>query len=134
MLKDKGPEAFMIAMWDVYIKWPCDPKPVQTVMRYNRKEMLAGRKVDSAKNTWPLHWESADGEESIQTLMGKCGWTELQIQSLREQLFGLKEESGVHPNCVEEEVTWPDLQQVFRSVVSEDPWSAADNEVWPGEI
>ena len=37
----------------------------------------------------------------------------------------------MHPNCNAEEVSWPDLQQVFRTVVSPTGWTKADESEWP---
>jgi len=98
------------------------------VLRYNRKMILRGEKVDAEKTTWPLPWE---GECSIISLMTSCGWNENEIASLRTQLFDCKDECGVHPNCSMEQVCWPDLQQVFRSVLSDGPWSEELNMEYP---
>jgi hypothetical protein len=127
MLAEKGAEKFIDEMWEIYIKWPVDGDPTE-VQRYNRKKLLLGEKVDSGKNTWPLPFE---GDVSITQLMTDCDWNEGEIASLKTQLFDCKDESGVHPNCSETEVCWPDLQQVFRSVVSEDDWTPEDNQEWP---
>ena len=59
-------------------------------MRYNRKAIYRGEKVDSAKETWPLPFE---GDVSITSLLKGCGWTEDLILTLRHQLFDLKEHS-----------------------------------------
>ena len=46
-------------------------------------------------------------------------------------LFCNRERTGVHPDCKEEEVCWPDLQQVFRHTVAKEPWSEKLIEQWP---
>lgn len=88
-------------------------------------------KVDSPKTTWPLPFESSDGSVSITSLLESCGWNSDQINAARSLLFDLKEQSGVHPTCTEEEVCWPDLQQVFRHTVAKEPWSEKLIEQWP---
>merc|ERR1712227_641630 len=80
------------------------------------------------KKTWPLQFE---GEKSITSVLSECGWSEFMIAAIKTQLIDKKDQSGVHENCKEEEVCWPDLQQAFRSAVSEEPWSDALSEEWP---
>jgi len=130
MLNEIGQAKFIDVMWDVYINWPCVAGQEAVVSRYNRKMLLNhGQKVDTEKTTWPLPFEGETN--SITALMTQCGWNADQIGCLREQLFNLKEESGVHPDCSPESVCWPDLQQVFRSVVCEGEWSTENNVDWP---
>ena len=60
-------------------------------MRYGRKEILRGVKVDVAKKTWPLPFE---GVVSVTSLMGACGWSVEEIEALRAQLFECKVSSS----------------------------------------
>jgi len=131
MLKDKGRDGAIDEMWEVYTKWPCVQGEEEAVMRYHRKKLLEGIKEDTPKTTWPLPFEADEGIPSISSLMKECGWTEDDIISLKTSLFDLKDETGVHPNCTAEKVCWPDLQQVFRSVVSDEAWNESLNLEWP---
>ena len=70
------------------------------------------------------------GDDSVTSLLLGMGWTTEQLAGLRTQLFDRKEESGVHPNCTEQQVCWPDLQQAFRSVVCDGEWSEEDSKEW----
>lgn len=45
MLEEHGTEAFIEEMWKVYVEWPNPDGNEKTVMRYNRKAILCGKKV-----------------------------------------------------------------------------------------
>jgi len=127
MVMDMGEDKIRDELWEIYIAWPVDSEPT-TVSRYNRKKKLQGINEDTEKATWPLPFE---GETSITSLMTACGWNGDNISALKTSLFDLKDETGVHPNCCDSQVCWPDIQQVFRSTVSEEAWTKEDNEAWP---
>jgi len=128
MLSEMGDEKLMNELWEVYIAWPAANGEETEVIRYNRKKALKGEMVDKEKKTWPLPFE---GDSSVSSLLDAHDWSDDQIAALKTQLFDCKDESGVHPNCTEEQVCWGDLQQCFRATVQEDVWDADDDEEFP---
>lgn len=123
MLKELGQQAAIDMMWKIYAAWPSPMGEEQECARLNRK---TGK--PETKKTWPLPFE---GEKSVTSVLTECGWSEFLIAALKTQLMDKKDQSGVHENCKDEEVCWPDLQQAFRSGVSEDSWDEALSEEWP---
>jgi hypothetical protein len=126
MLKEMGQEKFLAEMWEIYVAWPNPLGEEAEVTRYNRKKAKLGEMVDEPKKTWPLAWDAVEGLMKSEAV----GWSDEQCAALKTQLFDCKDESGVHPNCTEAEVCWPDLQQVFRSVVEEDTWDDDNDKEW----
>merc|ERR1711934_281726 len=127
MLKEMGAEKFLAEMWEVYCAWPTPLGEEKPVMRYNREVLMrTGEKVDDEKMTWPLAWAAVDELFKSEAV----GWSEEQIAALKTRLLDCKEESGVHPNCTEEEICWPDVQQCFRSIVEEDAWDEENSKEW----
>jgi len=113
-------------IWDVFAAWPNDMGKEVEVMRMDRRNGQP-----QAKMTWPLKFDCSEDPMDIDRLLTSCGWDDMLIAALKYQLFDNREESKVHANCNLNEITWPDLQQVFRSCVSDDPWSDDLSAEWP---
>jgi len=125
MVHEKGHEDCIAGIWQIFAAWPNPMGEEQEVMRINRKDGSP-----QMKKTWPLPW-TTDGEgPSVVKVLEECGWGEFLIAAIKTQLFDKKDQSGVHANCNEETVVWPDIQQAFRSAVTEEPWSELLSMEW----
>lgn len=128
MFQESGAEIFVAMIWATYQAWPSPPGEDKEVIRYNRKTM-----EDAEKRTWPLPFE---GELSVTSLMKSLDGNEgsdgdLILAYLKTVLFDQGAHHQIHPNCTPEQVCWPDLQQAFRSAISEDAWDSHLSEEYP---
>jgi len=123
LIHEQGATKSIDMMWEIYAAWPNPFGEEQECARMNRK-----KGTPEIKKTWPLPFE---GEKSVTSVLTECGWSEMLIAALKTQLIDRKEDSGVHANCTEAEICWPDLQQAFRAAVSEDGWDDEKSGEWP---
>jgi hypothetical protein len=127
-IKEKGQDAVRDMLWSAFDTWDVSGEPSE-VERYDRKKLIRdGVKENRTKLTWPLPFE---GDVSITSVLTAGGWDGDEILSLKGQLFENREDTGIHLNCTEEQVCWPDLQQAFRTCVEDDAWDEDNNKEWP---
>lgn len=126
-LKELKHDESLEKMWAVYSAWPNPFGEEEEIIRFNRKSMK-----DSEKQTWPLPFESEGDAPSVTSVLTACGWSEFLIGSLKTVLFDKGKENQIHPQCTPAQVSWPDLQQAFRSAIAGDQgWHTDMDREWP---
>jgi hypothetical protein len=121
MVKEMGQDKVNEEMWGLYMAWPVPAAGATEVTRYNRKKMAkTGEAEDMQKATWPLPFS---GDNSVSSMLIGCGFSEAEVAGMKTALIDDGPANGLHPNCTEAEVTWPDIQQAFRSTMEEGDWT-----------
>jgi len=95
LVQELSDEELKVMLWKVYASWEKKEEP---------------KEVDG-KFTWPLPF---NGPKSVTTLLEATGWSHSDISIFEEALFNNSERHRRRSGCHKGEVTWPDLQQVFR--------------------
>ena len=106
---------FDALLWSVYSSW-----------------VIEGTAVMAGEQTWPLPFH---GDSSItQLLRGTMSWNDTDIGAFEVAQFDTMV-PGLHKGCSRDEVTWPDIQAVFRHALCQaagtKEWSDTENQLYP---